>query len=145
MRLAIISNVQIAVVDSDRLTREFITHVMMYSVNRDVLAFENAEEVIDAAKSGCTIHLILSEVHLPGRSGLDLLQYFKKNHGSVYFIVVSADPANESPATELGADAFLAKPFHLKDLFEIVQRFVVESEDFCMDQKQALEHQSFKK
>ena len=42
MRAAIIPNVKIAVVDPDRLTREFIVNVMMYSVNREVLSFEDA-------------------------------------------------------------------------------------------------------
>jgi DNA-binding NtrC family response regulator len=120
------------------MTREFITHVMMYSVNREILVFENAEDIIDAMKSGCKIHMVLSEVHLPGKSGLELLQYFKKNHDGIVFITVSADPGHETPATELGADAFLSKPFHLKDLFGIVQHFVVESPGTNSPQKQPL-------
>jgi two-component system, NtrC family, nitrogen regulation response regulator GlnG len=109
---------------------------MMYSVNRDILVFEDAESLIDALGPGCTIHLVLSEIHLPGRSGLELLQYLKAIQPGICFIAVSADPADESPATELGADAFLAKPFDLKDLFGIVQRFVVESSDLYTHNKQ---------
>jgi DNA-binding response OmpR family regulator len=33
---------------------------------------------------------------------------------------------SEKFAKELGADAFLAKPFNINDLFEIVRAFVVE-------------------
>lgn len=127
MRLTIISNVQIAVVDHDRLTREFVSHVMMYSVNREILAFDNAETIMGLVDAGKAVHLVLSEIHLQDARGLELLQFIKQNHPQIYFIAMSAEPSDEMPATELGADAFLLKPFDLKDLFGIVQRFVVDS------------------
>jgi DNA-binding response OmpR family regulator len=100
---------------------------MMYSVNREVYVFENAEAIIDFMNAGNTINLVLSEIHLHGRSGFELLRFLKQKQAGTYFIAISTDAADEISATELGADAFLAKPFGLKDLFDIVQRFVVES------------------
>jgi CheY-like chemotaxis protein len=126
MRVAIIPNVKIAVVDHERLTREFIINVMMYSVNREVLSFENAEGLKAYLKAGGNVHLILSEIHLPGESGFKLLQHIKKDFPKVIFIAISANPADEIPAAELDANAYLAKPFVLKDLFSIVQEFIVE-------------------
>jgi DNA-binding response OmpR family regulator len=126
MRGAIIPNVKIAVVDHDRLTREFIINVMMYSVNREVLSFEDAEGLRAYLQAGGNVHLILSEIQLPGESGLKLLQHIKKHFSQVIFIAISANPADEIPAAELDADAYLAKPFVLKDLFDIVQKFIVE-------------------
>ena len=126
MRAAIVPNVKIAVVDHDQLTREFIVNVMMYSVNREVLSFEDGDGLKAYLRAGGDIHLILSEIHLPGDSGFKLLQYIKKDFPRVIFIVMSANPADETPASELDADAFLAKPFALQDLFSIVQKFVVD-------------------
>lgn len=126
MRAAIIPNVKIAVVDHDRLTREFIVNVMMYSVNREVLSFEDAAGLKAYLQAGGSVHLILSEIHLPGESGFKLLQHLKKDFPQVTYIAMSANPADETPAAELDADAFLAKPFALQDLFNIVQKFVVE-------------------
>jgi CheY-like chemotaxis protein len=126
MRSAIIPNVKIAVVDHEQLTREFIINVMMYSVNREVLSFEDAEGLKAYLKAGGNVHLILSEIHLPGESGFKLLQHIKREFPQVVFIAISANPADEIPAAELDADAYLAKPFVLKDLFDIVQKFVVE-------------------
>jgi CheY-like chemotaxis protein len=125
LRSAIVPNVKIAVVDNDQLTRDFIVNVMMYSVNREVLSFEDGDGLKAYLKAGGDIHLILSEIHLPGDSGFKLLQYIKKDFPKVIFIVMSANPADETSAAELDADAFLAKPFALQDLFDIVQKFVV--------------------
>jgi len=41
---------------------------------------------------------------------------------------MSSNPADEETARALKADAFLAKPFSVNDLFNIVQTFVIESE-----------------
>ncbi|KJS29471.1 MAG: hypothetical protein VR64_20045 [Desulfatitalea sp. BRH_c12] len=132
MRDPIISNVQIAIVDHDPLTRDFIANVMMYSVNREILVFENVQEVLDALVAGKGIHLVLAEVRMPGRSGFELLCLLKKEHPEICFVTMSANPADEISAVELGADAFLAKPFALKDLFAIVQHFVVERTEMVL-------------
>lgn len=113
-------------VDHEKLTRDFIVNVMMYSVNRDILAFEDGEAVKAYIQAGGTIDLLLSEVQLPAYSGFELLKYVKEERPHIKFIITSADPADETAAAELGADAFLAKPFALQDLFEIVKQFVVE-------------------
>lgn len=129
MRESIVANVKIAVVDHDQLTRNFIVNVMMYSVNREVLAFEDGESFKAYLQAGGTVHLALSEIHLPGSSGIDLLKFVKETKPNIAFVAMSANPADELPAEELNADAFVAKPFALQDLFDIVQKFVVEGSD----------------
>jgi DNA-binding response OmpR family regulator len=133
VRRTIISNVHIAVVDNERLTRDFVATVMMYSVNRDVLVFEDVDGLKGHLDSGKALHMVLSEIHLPGKSGFELLRLLKRSRPRTCFVAMSSNPADEIPATELGADAFLARPFALKDLFAIVQRFVVEGPDFQAD------------
>ena len=129
MRHAIIPNVKIAVVDHERLTREFVVNVMMYSVNREVLAFEDAAGIMAFFNSGQSADLVITDVYLPDMSGLDLLKSIKKSSPHTFVIAMSANPADEKPSAELGADAFLAKPFVLQDLFAIVQKFVVEAKE----------------
>lgn len=125
MRVPIVYNVKIAVVDHDKLTRDFVVNVMMYSVNREVMAFENSEAFKVYLQAGGTVDLVLSEVQLPGKSGFELLQFIKKEHPQIRYVTMSANPADETAAAELGADAFLAKPFALQDLFDIVKQYVV--------------------
>jgi DNA-binding NtrC family response regulator len=126
VRSTIIPNVKIAVVDHDELTRNFIANVMMYSVNREILKFEDSKGILRHIEKEGAIDLILSETRLPGISGLELLEKVKKILPKTRFIALSADPGDETMASSLGADAFLAKPFLLQDLFNIVQRFIVD-------------------
>jgi DNA-binding NtrC family response regulator len=129
VRHIIVANVKIAIVDHEKLTRDFVVNVMMYSVNREVMAFENGDGLKAYLQAGGTVHMLFSEVQLPGKSGFELLQYIKGGHPDIRFVTMSANPADETAASELGTDAFLAKPFSLQNLFDIVQRFIVGDEN----------------
>ncbi len=111
--------------ENDQLTREFIVNVMMYSVNREILAFEDGEAFNAYLQAGGTVNIVLSDIQLPEISGFELLKSTKTEYPNIIFVCMSANPADETASSELGADAFLAKPFALQDLFDIVQRFVV--------------------
>jgi hypothetical protein len=43
-------------------------------------------------------------------------------------VLFSDSPGNETKAKEQGSDAFLAKPFGVNELFNLVQTFVVEQD-----------------
>jgi DNA-binding NtrC family response regulator len=125
VRPTIVPNVKIAVVDHEKLTREFVVNVMMYSVNREVIAFESSDGLMAYLQAGGTIHMLFSEIQLPGKSGFELLKFIKEKYPAIKFVTMSANPADETAASELGADAFLGKPFTLQNLFNIVQHFIV--------------------
>lgn len=66
--------------------------------------------------------LILSDINMPGMSGLELLETIKKNYVKpppiVMMITAYADEENHSIAKRLGADDFLTKPLDFKLLKE---------------------------
>jgi len=129
VRRAIKPNVKIAVVDDDRLTRNLVANALMYCVNRDVLSFEDcfsALAYLDADED--SIDIIVSDVDMPEMSGLALLGSIKKKWPSKICVIMSENLANEKSASDLGADAFLAKPFKVTDLFKIVQEYIVDAE-----------------
>ncbi len=73
--------------------------------------------------------LILSDINMPGMSGLDLLERIKKkNHTPppvVMMITAYADSDNYKRAMELGADDFLTKPVDFTVLKEKIKTFEV--------------------
>ena len=66
--------------------------------------------------------LILSDINMPGMSGLELLQHIKEKFESpppvVMMITAYADTDNYNQAISLGADDFLTKPLDFNLLKE---------------------------
>ena len=58
--------------------------------------------------------LILSDINMPGMSGLELLRHIKEKHENpppvVMMITAYGDTENYNQARKLGADEFLTKP-----------------------------------
>lgn len=73
-----------------------------------------ALEKIDLYDYDC----IILDIMLPGGSGLDLLKILKKDRKTDGVIIISAQGALEDKIVgiEMGADDYLAKPFHLSEL-----------------------------
>ncbi len=66
--------------------------------------------------------LILSDINMPGMSGLDLLHHIKERYENpppvVMMITAYGDAENFNKAMELGADDFLTKPLDFNILKE---------------------------
>ncbi len=85
--------------------------------NREILfAFANSgEEALEYMKThDHEAVLILSDINMPGMSGLQLLQHIKQKYETpppvVMMITAYGDDENYQQAMKLGADDFLTKP-----------------------------------
>ena len=85
-----------------------------------VFAFSGEEAVETLGKMEQEAVLILSDINMPGMSGLDLLDHIKKTYLKpspiVMMITAYGDEQNRQTAERLGADAFLTKPLDFKQL-----------------------------
>lgn len=72
---------------------------------------------------------VLLDVNLPGGSGFDILKHIKKIPGKLNVIIISARDSIEDKVhgLELGADDYLAKPFHLAELSARIRSVVRRS------------------
>ena len=72
--------------------------------------------------------LILSDINMPGMSGLDLLDRIKQHYKTpppfVMMITAYGDADNHRRAMELGADDFLTKPVDFKELKEKIKTLI---------------------
>jgi len=126
--VAIIANVKIAVIDEDVVVRDFVVSTLMYSVNRNILAFDNGFDAwIHFEESGFP-DVVVADVNLQEIDGLTLTSRIKKIQPKTIVALFSDAPQNEIAAREHGADVFMAKPFGVNDLFNLIQTFVVEPE-----------------
>jgi DNA-binding NtrC family response regulator len=121
-----IPNVKIVVVDQDQLVRNFTVDVLEFCVNREVLSFDNGHEAWQHIDMGDNPHIIISDADVPDMNGFDLLKNIKEKYPEKICIIMSHQYKDEKTAKSLGADAFLAKPFYIDEIFELVQRYVVD-------------------
>lgn len=91
----------------------------------EVAVVPSAEQAASVI-SGRDIHLIVSDVKLPGKSGLDLTRELKNNMPDLKVILVSGlnDPLMKDKAIRSGADAYFPKPVEMRDFLETASRLL---------------------
>ena len=117
---------KIAVVDADPIVRDFVVGTLMYSVNREVLPFENGLDALIYFEDYGAPDIIVGDVNMEDLTGTELLDKVKGLNRGTIVILYSDLPDKEEVVKTAGADAFLAKPFGVSELFSLVQRFVVD-------------------
>lgn len=85
--------------------------------------FGCAESLL-AAGAQHNSHCIISDLQMPGMSGLELLEHLRRSGCTVPLIMLTAfpEPAVRQRAQQGGAAAFLSKPFHGDELMNCVAR-----------------------
>ena len=70
--------------------------------------------------------IIITDIRMPGLSGLEILPGLKKLQPDVSIIVITAFGSEEvfRKSLERGADAYLEKPIHLNKLRTLIQEMV---------------------
>ena len=77
------------------------------------------------------IALVISDIRMPGQSGLDVLAQLRRSDIGVAVILMTAhaDAETRAQAERLGVDGFLAKPFDIDELRGLVQKMLSSAED----------------
>lgn len=113
---------KILVVDDERDVQMLFEQRFRKEIRNGALSFvfafsgEEAIQTLEALNQEAV--LILSDINMPGMSGLDLLEHIKNNFFKpapvVMMITAYGDAENRKAAERLGADAFLTKPLDFK-------------------------------
>jgi two-component system, NtrC family, nitrogen regulation response regulator GlnG len=96
-------------------------------------SFTNAREVLvalEAANDDEGPQILVSDIRMPGGSGLDLLNKVKEKHPGLPVIIMTAfsDLDSAVSAFQGGAFEYLPKPFDLPKAIELIRRAVEESQ-----------------
>ena len=113
------------IVDDDRNTREGLERALKSSHN--VYAAPDARTAL-ALLAANEIDVILSDVRMPGLTGLEFLREVKARHPEIPFILLTAYGSVETAveAMKAGACDFLTKPVNLDHLDLVVDRALKE-------------------
>jgi CheY-like chemotaxis protein len=106
------SSFRILVVDDQRDVRRMIADgLQMLGPGMDIVELPSGEEALLVAFRK-QVHLLITDIKLPGISGLDLVKRIRKNNPDLKIIMITGltDPEVKEQVDQIGADAFFYKP-----------------------------------
>ncbi len=120
------------IVDDDQSIR-FVLEKALLRENLPTRSFTNPREVLqalDAADEDGGPQVLVSDIRMPGGSGLDLLTKVKEQLPGLPVIIMTAfsDLDSAVSAFQSGAFEYLPKPFDLPKAVELIRRAVEESQ-----------------
>lgn len=120
-------SLQIMVVDDMAVSRALIEQ----SLNEMGVMHVSAENDARAAFGKLTtapVHLVISDMNMPGMNGLQLLESLRNNRSTqrIGFILITGTPSAEvlKRGQELGANNMVKKPFTTATLRDSIERVV---------------------
>jgi two-component system, NtrC family, nitrogen regulation response regulator GlnG len=120
------------IVDDDQSIR-FVLEKALLREDLPTRSFTSAREVLQALDSGDDENgpqILVSDIRMPGGSGLDLLNQVKEKLPGLPVIIMTAfsDLDSAVSAFQGGAFEYLPKPFDLPKAIELIRRAVEESQ-----------------
>jgi two-component system, NtrC family, nitrogen regulation response regulator GlnG len=119
---------EIWIADDDESVR-FVLGEALREAGRSVRAFDDGADLLAAVELS-TPDVIMTDIRMPGTSGLQLLEQLKARGVAAPVIVMSAytDVASTAAAYRKGAFDYLPKPFDLDEAVAAVERALVETQ-----------------
>ena len=120
------------IVDDDQSIR-FVLEKALLRENLPTRSFTNPRDVLSALASATDENgpqILVSDIRMPGGSGLDLLEKVKQQYPGLPVIIMTAysDLDSAVSAFQGGAFEYLPKPFDLPKAVELIRRAVEESQ-----------------
>ena len=111
----------ILVVDDELSMREFLK-ILLEKEGYEVTTASEASSAIDLIQNKA-FDLVLSDIKMPGISGLSLLEKIKEIDDSIAVIMITAfaSPENAVIAMKSGAFDYITKPFKVDEIIKIIK------------------------
>ncbi len=115
------------VIDDDRSIR-WVFEKALAREGIPYKTFATAQDALDALEQGAP-QVLVSDIRMPGTSGLELLQNIKQRHPGLPIIIMTAYSDLESAVAAFhgGAFEYLPKPFDVDQAVELIRRAIGES------------------
>ncbi len=112
----------ISIVDDDKSVRD-AAKTLIRSLGYSTATFASAEEFLESGRLGDTA-CVITDVQMPGMSGMDLQDHLVANgHGTpVIFVTAYPEEKIRTRALKAGAFGFLSKPFSEDSLIACLDR-----------------------
>lgn len=114
--------IRVCVIEDDPDMLGFFTTVLRRRLDAEVLTIADPRE-LEARWSGFVPDVVLTDIELPGRNGLDLIDLLRSRYPGVPIVITTAHVSVDNAVTALRrhADEFLPKPVTAARLVEVIE------------------------
>jgi FixJ family two-component response regulator len=118
----VVRELLIGVIDDDESFRTALVE-SLDSLGYGVRGFASGEEYV-ATDGGCSCDCVITDIHMPGMSGLDLKRLLVSQDCQVPVIMITAhaEPGLDARAAASGAVCLLRKPFESHALIGCLEK-----------------------
>lgn len=115
------TNLEIAVIDDDESFRIALVESLS-SLGYGSSGYASAEDYL-LATGDRSFNCIVTDIHMPGMSGLDLMKCLAARGSTTPVVLITArsDSNLEAKASAAGAACLLRKPFEINDLITCIK------------------------
>lgn len=119
----------ILVVDDEEGLRDALSR-LFEDEGYTVISAESGEQALEMLQQ-TRVDLILTDMRMPGMSGIELLKEVRETHGNIGVIILTGYGEIESyiEAMNFGAMEYVSKPFRVNELKFIVSKILQESSE----------------
>lgn len=112
-------------IDDDPAIRDLLK--MLFSGPNECHTADRAEQALQFLEFQ-NYDVVITDVSMPGLSGVEVLQRVRQHRGSTPVIVISGRPDQyRETVLEMGAFAFFAKPFSIGEIEASVKNAIAEA------------------
>ena len=112
------SMARVLVVEDDSFLAELICECLNLGAH-DAMCAETGAEAMNLLGSE-QFDVILLDWQLPDMEGIDILRKYREGSGSAKVVMLTGMRGKKDEILELGADRFLAKPFRVEQVLEVM-------------------------
>jgi two-component system chemotaxis response regulator CheY len=121
-------SLRIMVVDDMSVSRALINQSLEEMGIKNIRVEADPKKALATLVAGAPVHLVVSDMNMPGMSGLDLLQSLRENKTTqrIGFIIITATPSQEilTRGQQLAVNNLVRKPFTTPTLKAAIEQVV---------------------
>ncbi len=121
------ANTRVLVVDDDLALRGLLARMLRRS-GYDAIEAEGTDQALEVLASEADIPLVLSDLHMPGRDGRELLREVRERFPEIAVVMItgSDDVATAVDCLKAGASDYLSKPVQIDEVRARIEKALAE-------------------
>jgi CheY-like chemotaxis protein len=121
-----LKDIQVLVAEDEESSFRYIEK-MLHEVGITVLRAVNGQEAIDITNSNENIQLIIMDIKMPVKNGIEATREIKKLKPLLPIVATTAFmmPGDRQIYQEAGCNDYISKPIKQKELFMMIEKYVL--------------------